>query len=230
MTPDMAFECLLVTRDAEVFSTVSRILRDLSISNDICLSSSKAFKLLRKDGTDLIVMDWEEEASFELLHEIWKWGNWQKPTVVAILPQDRCVPGVHVVLRKPVTDESARKSLKFAYSRMLQDYRRHARCALMASVIATDDRNQTVPVTIMDISNGGVGLRSEQEFTVGTALSFHLLLPGGEKDIHIQVRVLRTREFGTVGCEFLRIPPVDLDILQDWLKLKVQVKKPLTEI
>ncbi len=230
MTPDMAFECLLVTQDPGVFSTVSRILRDLSISTDICLSSSKALNLLAKGSTDLIVIDWEEEASSELLHEIWKSGNWQKPTVVAISPQDRCVPGVHVVLRKPVTDESGRKSLKVAYSRMLQDYRRHARYALMMSVTVTDNRNRTLPVVLMDIGDGGVGLRTEEEFIVGDSLSFRLLLPGANRDINIQARVLWTREFGRVGCEFLRIPPVDLNILQDWLKHKMRVKKPLTEI
>ncbi|MGA2858755.1 MAG: PilZ domain-containing protein [Candidatus Sulfotelmatobacter sp.] len=228
MTPDMAFECLLVTRDAGVFSTVSRILRDLSICTDVCLSPSKALNLLAKGSTDLIVIDWEEGSS-ELLHEIWKPGNWHKPTVVAISSQDRCVPCAHVALKKPLTDESSRKSLRFAYSIMLQDYRRHARYALMMSLIARDDRDRTVPVTIMDIGDGGVGLRSEQEFTVGAILSFHLLLPGANRDIYIHARVLWTREFGRVGCEFLRVPPVDLNFLQDWLKQKLQVKKPLTE-
>ncbi len=229
MTPDMAFECLLVTHDAGVFSTLSRILRDLSICTNVCLSSSKALNLLSKGSTDLVVIDWEEEASSELLHEIWRSGR-QKPTVVAISPQDRSAPGVHVVLRRPVTDESGRKSLKVAYSRMLQDYRRHARYALMMSVVATDHRNRTVPVTITDIGDGGVGLRSEEEFIVGDGLSFRLLLPGAKRDINIQARVLWTREFGRVGCEFLRIPPVDVNILHDWLKHKMQVKKPLIRV
>jgi len=229
MTPDMAFECLLVTHDPGVFSPVSRLLQNLSISTDICLNSSKALQLFRK-GTDLIVIDWEEAASSELLHEIWKSGNWHKPTVVGIIPQDRCLPGVHVVLKKPLTDESSRKSLRFAYSMMLQDFRRHARYVLVTSVMARDDRDRTVPGTIIDIGDGGVGLRSEQEFTVGAALSFHLLLPGANRDIYIQARVLWTREFGRIGCEFLRVPPADLNLLQGWLKQKLQVKKPLTEI
>jgi len=230
MTPDMAFECLLVTRDATVFSTVSRILRDLSICTDVCLSSSKAVTLLDKGSTDLLVVDWEEDTSSELLHEIWKSGNWQKPTVVAISSLDRGLPGVHVVLKKPLTDESSRKSLRFAYSIMLHDYRRHARYALMTSVTARDDRDRTVPVTVMDIGDGGVGLRSEQEFVVGAVLSFPLRLPDEKRDIHIQARVLWTGELGRVGCEFLRVPPVDLNILHDWLKLNIKVKKPLTEI
>jgi hypothetical protein len=207
---------------------LSRILRDLSICTDICLSSAKALDVLGKGGTDLVVIDWEE-ASSDLLQELWKSGKWQKPTIVAISPQER-IPGVHLVLRRPVTDESGRKSLKVAYYRMLQDYRRHARYPLMASVVAMDERNRTVPVTVMDIGDGGVGLTCKEKFVVGDALSFRLSLPGAKRDINIQTRVLWTRDFGRVGCEFFRIPPVDLNILHDWLKQRIQVKKPLTEI
>jgi hypothetical protein len=225
----MAFECLLITQDPGVFSTMSRILRDFSICTDLCLSSSKALKLLGKNGTDLIVIDWEEDSS-EFLHQLWKSSNWQKTTVVAISSQDRRVPGVHVVVRKPVTGESGRKSMKVAYARMLQDYRRHARYALMAPVMAMDDRNRTVPVTIMDIGDGGVGVSSKTEFIVGDALSFRILLPAAKRGINIQARVLWKQGSGRVGCEFLRIPPVDLNILHDWLKQRIQVKRPLAEI
>ncbi len=225
----MAFECLLITHDPQVFSIMSRILRDFSICTDVCLSSSKAVKLLGRSGTDLIVIDWAEDSS-NFLHELWNSPNWQKTTVVAISSQDRRVPGAHIVLRKPVTGESGRASMKIAYSRMLQDYRRHARYALMARVITTDDRNRTVPVTILDIGDGGVGISSREDFVVGDTLSFRILLPTAKRDINIQARVLWTQGSGRVGCEFLRIPPVDLNILHDWLKQRMQVKKPRAEI
>ncbi len=225
----MAFECLLVTHDPGVFGPVSRILRDMSVNIDVCLSSSRAVGLVSKSSTDLIVIDWEHEASSSLLAEIWKLGNWQKPTIVAVSSQDCRRLGVHIFLAKPVTDESGRRSLKNAYCRMLQDYRRHARYALMASITVLDDRNRTVPVTIMDIGDGGVGLISKELFFIGDILSFRLPLPGVDRDISIQARVLWTRDYGRIGCEFLRIPPVDLNILHDWLKQKIQVKKPLTE-
>jgi hypothetical protein len=222
MTPEMAFECLLITRDPGVFNVVSRALQDLSICTHICLSSSKALNLFAKGGTDLIVIDWEDEASSGLLREIWKPGKWQKPTVVAISFEDRCLPGVHVTIKRPITDESSRKSLNLAYPRMLQDYRAHTRYALMMPVVAMDGRKQTMPVTITDIGTGGVGLRSKTELSAGDALSFRLLLPGASREIHLEVRVLWVREFGRMGCEFLRIPPVDLSILQDWLKNKMR--------
>src|SRR5450432_2340101 len=158
MTSDMAFECLLVSRDPGAFNIINRILRNLSICTSICLSSSRAFKVLTETRADLIVIDWEGQASSELVGEIWRWGKCKKPTIVAVADLHGAPPGVHIVVKKPVTDESLKKSLKMAYSRMLYDYRRSARHALMTSLVATDDSHRAVQVTITNIGQGGVGL------------------------------------------------------------------------
>ncbi len=229
MTPEMAFECLLVSHDPAVFCTMDRILQDFSISTNICTTSSKAADLLEEGSTDLIVIDWEGESSSELVQDVWKSRVKQKPTIVAVSTDNRAIPGVHVVIRKPVTPESGTKSLKAAYSRMLQDYRRHARYALMTSVLATNENNRTLSVTVTNIGDGGIGLTTKEKLTIGNILSFRLQLLGAKKEIYIQARVLWTRPYGAAGCEFLRIPPVDLQIMHDWLKSKCRVKRPLIE-
>ncbi len=230
MTPQMAFECLLVSRNPVVIGTLNRTLRDLSISTRICLHSAKALNALADGGADLVVIDWEDEVSSQLLQGIWKKGLRQKPTVVAIAEQESWIPGAHIVLRKPVTAESTAKTLRDAYSRMLLDYRRHARCAIMIPVVATGATNRKVPVTITDIGCGGVGLRSRETVAVGDVLSMHVWLPGARREVYFQARVLWTRPFDRIGCEFLRIPPVDMNILHDWLGRRMQVKKPLVTI
>ena len=229
MTPDMAFECLLVSRDPGVVCVMNRLLSDLSISVDICLSSLKAFDQLSEGSSDLVIVDWEDDSP-EFLGKLRKSRGWQKPTVLAVSSDDRPVSGADVLLRKPVTVESGTKALRAAYSRMVYDHRRHARYVLMIAVTATDDRNRSVDVTIADIGDGGVGLSVRQEFTVGDTLSFHVLLPSTDRAIYIQARVRWTRRYGAVGCEFLRIPPTDLSILHDWLTSKNLIKKPVVDI
>ena len=228
MTSDMEFECLLVSRDPSVVCTLNKQLGDLSINTNICLSTSRALDQLSEGSADLVVVDLEDDAA-ELLQSIQQSGRWQKPTVVAVSSGDYPVPGAHVVVRKPVTDVSVAKSLKAAYSRMLCDYRRHARYALIASVKATV-KDQAVDVTITDIGDGGVGLSSREEFAIGDVLSFHLLLPGTARAIYIEAKVQWARNYGALGCEYVRIPPVDLNILHDWLRKKTQIKKPRVEI
>lgn len=227
MTSDMAFECLFISEDAALFRTVGPILRDLSISTKVCLNSSRAVELLEKGSTDLIVLDWEGASSSEFRHTLWKAGKWRKPTVVAVSSSESPLPGAHVVLKKPVSAEAGRKSFKEAYSRMLVDYRRHVRHPLMLPVVATLDEGRDVPLTVTDIGDGGVGLRTKEELVIGDVLSFCLPLPSAQRGILVHVRVLWTRDYGRAGCEFVRIPTVDLMILHGWLKAKCQVKKPL---
>jgi hypothetical protein len=225
----MAFECLLVSRDPNVVCTMNKQLENLSISTNICLSASRAFDQLAEGSTDLVVVDWEDDST-DLVHRIQNSGRWQKPTIVAVSSGDYPLYGAHVVVRKPVTEASVAKSLKAAYSRMLYDYRRHARYALMSSVKATGQKNQPIDITITDIGDGGVGLSSKEELAIGDELSFHLLLPGATRPIYIEARIQWARNYGAAGCEYVRIPPVDLNILHDWLQSKTQIKKPLVEM
>jgi hypothetical protein len=230
MTPDGAFECLFISRDPAVFSTMDGLLRDFSVCTNLCLSSSKALGMLTGGSTDLLVVDWEGDASSDLLQDLWKSGMRHKPTIVAISALDSDIRGAHITLRKPITVESGTKSLKVAYSRMLLDHRLHARYALMLSVHATDDSNRSIVLMVTNIGDGGIGLRVKQKVIIGQVLAFRLLLPGANREIYIQARVRWTRQDGAAGCEFVRIPPVDLSILHDWLKAKARVKKPLISL
>lgn len=225
MTSDMAFECVFIARDPDLFCTMNRLLRNLSIRTEICLRPSEASRLLMKGSTDLLVVDCEINESLEFLREVGKSGKWRKPTIVAIAPLDYSVPAAHVVLKKPITAETGTKSLKIAYSRMLRNFRRRARCALMMPTMATGQDGRMFPTVATDISNGGIGLKAKARLSTGDVLLFRLLLPGTRQPILIRSRVVWTREYGRAGCEFLRIDPPGGKMLHDWLKQRLQVKK-----
>lgn len=230
MTPEMAFECLLVSSDPSVFCTMHRILTDFSIATNICLSASKAADLLEEGSTDLIVIDWEAESSVDLLREVSESRSRQKPTVLAVTQNDRSLRGVHVVVRKPVTRESATISMRTAYTRMVHDFRKHVRYAVMAPVQVTDGHKRMLAVTVTNIGEGGVGLSTKDSLSVGDTLSFQLRLPETQRDLSIRARVLWTRGYGAAGCEFVRISSVDRQVLLDWIKGRCRIKKPLINV
>lgn len=230
MTPEMAFECLFVSHDPAVFGTMDRILQDFSIRTNVCPNPSSAANLLTEGGTDLIVIDLESEHSSELMHQICESRMRQKPTVLAVSTVDSAIPGVHVILRKPVTPESGAKSLKAAYSRMLQDYRKHTRFALMTPVLATDENNRALSVTVTNIGAGGLGLTAQEKLAIGSILSFRVPLPGLSSEIQIRARVLWNRQYAAAGCEFIRISPTDLQVLHAWLESRYRFKRPLIPV
>jgi hypothetical protein len=230
MTPEMAFECLLVSQDAGLRCTMSEVFNNFSIVVESCLSASQACEMLPERNPELIAIDWDVDASSSVLHTIWNSPHRRKPTILGISGDTRPIPGAHFVLRKPVSSRSATESLKSAYHRMLLDYRLKARYPVMTLLSARENEGRSVSVTVMDIGEGGMGISSKEKLAVGDELSLTLRLPQTRQPIRIQVRIIWTREFGTAGCDFLSIPPVDRDILRDWLKGKTRVKKPLISV
>ena len=222
---------------------MDKILHDFSIHTNVCQNPLRAVDFLADGATDLIVIDMESEHSPELMQKIVESRMRQKPTILAVSAGDCVIPGVHVTLRKPVTPESGATSLKTAYSRMLRDYRKHTRFALMTPVMATDVNNRTFSVTVTNIGEGGVGLTTnidmvergvgptaKEILAVGSIVSFRVPLPGLTSKIYIQARILWTRQYGAAGCEFARIPPGDLQILHAWLETRYRFKRPLIPV
>jgi len=206
---------------------MSRILEDLSIYTNVCMTTDRASHVLRERCIDLIVVDSEDCGSIgDLLQSGGDQGTRRKFTVVVISEQEQPPLGANLLLRKPFTLESGGRLMRMAHSEMVRDYRRKARYALMSSVFATDETGGEVPVTILDVSREGVGIYSKQTLAVGEVLTFPLSLPGVSKGIRVEARILWTRAHGVAGCKFLRMSPEDIETLQYWLAAKDQIKKP----
>jgi hypothetical protein len=230
MTPEMAFQCFLVSRDTAVVCILDPILRDFSICTDVCPDPTKVVDILGQVSADLLVIDLEDKSSAELVSRVYEPDIHQKPTILAVSAMDRATRGVHVVLRKPVTPESGLRSLKTAYSRMLEDFRKHTRFAVMTSVLATGENNRTFPLMVTNVGEGGVGLATKKKIPIGSILSFQMPLPGLKNEICIRARVLWTREYGAAGCEFVSLSSFDGQLLRAWLESRYRIKKPLIPV
>jgi hypothetical protein len=230
MTPEMRFECVLVSKDPAVLGTMDTILRDFSICSSVCQDPLKKSNWLGEGSTDLVVVDLDAIKSSDLLQHLGLSQPRQKPTVLAISATELAVPGVDVMVRKPVTLESGIRSVKAAYSRMLQDFRKHTRFALMTPVLATDENSRYVSLTVTNIGEGGVGLTTKEKLAIGSTLCFPITLPGLENEISIRARVLWTRQYGIAGCEFVHMPPFDVQLFHAWLESRYRIKQPLIAV
>jgi hypothetical protein len=161
MTSDTAFEYLLIPRNPGVVCVLDRFLGNLSIGVHICVSQT--LDQVAPGSIDPIVVDWDDDTA-DLLHGMRTSDRWHKPSAVAVSPPDYPVSGAHVVLPKPVTEESGAISLRVGYSRRLCHYRRRrTRYVLMGSVPTSYHDDRSVDITIADIGDGGVGFVSQEE-------------------------------------------------------------------
>jgi CheY-like chemotaxis protein len=234
MTSEMVFDCLLVSQNVDVLRPMHYLLELLSIRTRVCMTPWRALDLLPTSHPDLIVLDWDlEDSGPKFLQKIRSSGDC-KPTIVAISAGSKSIPGAHVVVPTPLTLESGAKSLGLAYAKMLYHHRRHARFDLMVPVTGTDQNHREISLTITNIGKAGVRLRISGKVEISDRLIFEFLLPGARKGIHVEARVLWLRQDVSgqgliAGCEFVRIPPVDADILDEWCNDKCKVKKPVSE-
>jgi len=228
MTTDMAFECLLVSQDPSVVNIMNELLGDLAFCTTVCPNSTTAFSVLSEGSTDLVIVD-GQKASAELLNRITPARTGDKPTILVVSEAENPLQGPYSLLRKPITAESGKQFLQKAYAKLLRDYRKHKRYALMESVNARLNDNGSVRITLANIGEGGIGLNTGESLARRDVLSFPLLLPGTESPIHIESRVLWVRQYGAVGCEFTNMSQADLGCLSNWLENQCRIKKPLVE-
>lgn len=229
MTPEMQFECLLVCNEPAIYSTFCRLLQNFSIAIDHSLLGSKSLQAIDKGRHDLIVIDCQDETYADTLQKFSSVTRKPKPIVVLIAEQQLHAGGTHIFLQKPVTDWSVTQALKSAYSRMLMNHRWHARYALYERVEARDDAGRTYQVVITDIGVGGFGLRATG-LSVGAKLSLRIHPQGLPSALPMEGRVIWTRDYGVAGCEIVTMQSADRELLRDWLKDHICVRKPLISV
>ena len=225
MTPEMVFECLVVSDDIQVLSLMKCALDRLSIDVERCANPVKGLELLAKRDVDLVVCDCKgAPGEIELVNGVLTSDRKRKPTVItvvdsAFLALGAKSAGAHVIIRKPLTRESSAQGLKTAYSRMVREERRAARYAIMRRVLAKNQRGELVPITITDISEHGIGLFSKKKIDVGELLSFELALSNA-MSITVQARLLWTRH-SLGGADFECMSDADRRFLHGWLASRV---------
>jgi CheY-like chemotaxis protein len=230
MTSEMAFECLLVSADPSVNRTLSPMLRDLSITTNLCQDPASISFHMNERSTDLFVVDVDGPHGDEAIRQIRGAQRYHKPTIVAVSTSGQKVPAVDVHLRKPITRDSGIQSLRTAYSRMVRDFRKHTRSAIMQHTLAKDQSDMPVSIIVTNIGEGGVGLASHRKLAIGSQLSFETTLPGLDTKIHIRARVLWNRDYGAAGAEFVYLKPFHLHLLHAWLDSRYRLKKPLIPV
>jgi len=225
VTTDMAFECVLVSKDMSVITTMNRLLSDFSISTNVCPSAADAGSLLEGRSVDLVIVDFQDDSCKDLLSKIGRTGRFQRTAVLAIADNNQFVRRADILLEKPFWTDSALKQLRMAYSKMMRDHRLRGRVPLIASANATNQNQQSVPLKITDIGYEGIGFRPQAAVAANDVLTFHLSLPDMPGSLLIKLKVLWTRNYGIAGGRFEDLAPRDVATLRDWMRRKTWVKR-----
>lgn len=78
--------------------------------------------------------------------------------------------------------------------------------------------NTIAAAVTLNISHGGLAIRTTNLLDVGTAVNARFRLPGGSKEIDAEARVVWTDRRVGMGLQFTRLQPADETAIHDWVR------------
>src|SRR5499425_2270986 len=180
----MALEALLLSRDNQVLKTISRVLDDANIDVQVCSSSEDALQILTRHKYDTFVVDCDDiPAAPQVLQQLRK-GKSNKSCIAFALVNGRTSVrqafemGANFVLDKPISAERATRSVRAAQGLIMRERRRYHRHLLSASGAILVDSGAELPVSITNISHGGISIECNRRLDEGGAARLKFILPG----------------------------------------------------
>jgi DNA-binding response OmpR family regulator len=218
-------QILVVDDDAPSCELIAEILRSAGFDANPLTDSREAAERLTKEKFHAVFLDMRMPPpdGLELARHVR--GSLMNASTVIIMitgEQDRTLMkrafdiGVEFFLFKPVERNKLLKLVRVAESSIERERRRSTRVPVSCSVLLESNGKQLEGATI-DLSVGGMLLRSYLVFPVGTLVKVELQLQPGSPPLEFEARVIRTIGTDCMGVQFNRLDAKQSARLQEFL-------------
>jgi CheY-like chemotaxis protein len=223
MAVNMALTSLLVCSDAQAIQVLSRILQDLGIAVEPCGDLRMARARLEDRHFDALLVDCQDQAAAVELIAIARNAPDNKTVAIAIVSgqnqdHDIFAKGANFILYKPISRERAAHSMRAARGLMRRERRLRPRIPVQASTSITYADKADVPAALVDLSEDGVAIRSDNKLPPFCKVYFQFALPGNASLIRLSGEVMWQDSSGRVGIRFAQVPQSSRRLLNDWLQ------------
>lgn len=220
----MALQALLVSRDREVQRTLRRVLDSANIDVEISLSPEHAQSSLNRKKYDALLVDCDDtERGADILQSLRK-GKSNKSCISFALVNGKTTVqqafefGANFVLDKPISQERAARSVRAAQGLILRERRRYHRHLTNAKGAILVDSGSELPVSITNISQGGISIECNRQLDQGGAARLKFLLPGTKKSFEVKGEVMWSNSEGQAGIRFQVLSVEAKKELDSWLE------------
>ncbi|HXE90471.1 MAG TPA: PilZ domain-containing protein [Terriglobales bacterium] len=227
----MRANTLLFSQDPEVVRVLSRALSDLSIGVEICPDVENVIQRLESQKFDAVIVDSDEGCNAWGLLAGMRKSRLNRRSVGVALARDQesfrtaFDMGANLVIDKPIQGERAARNLRAAQAVILRELRRCTRYKVEISATVENGAG-IVPATVIDISEGGVGLRTRKPLVAGESVQIRFTLPETEMPFDARVEIVWSKEDGRAGTRFLTFAPLSKLALQRWLQMRGEDELP----
>jgi len=206
-----------------MIDVVQRALLDLGIGVEVYSTADWAREDLADSKFDAVILDCEVAGAPNLLQMIRGTANNSRTLAFAIVPDDETLQqalasGANLALEKPISVDRARSSLRAAYGLIMQERRRFFRHPLDVAVrVAVSERLQLVG-TALNISEGGMAIRCDEELPINAQVKLVLLLPGEKAELEAKGTIVWKDARGHAGVRFEQMSAPNRENLNEWLE------------
>jgi CheY-like chemotaxis protein len=217
----MTLLALLVSTDDSVSEVLGRVLPACGIAVERFSDLPTAVARLQQQKFDTLIVDFDEpESAAEIVEEARRLNPENPPVTVALIAErsrarNLLTLGAHFVLYKPVSEESAKASLRALTALLKRERRRAYRVPVQAPVEITLPDNHKTEGILLDLSETGMDVLTAEPQTAGALLQIKFQLPNGSLELEAYGQVAWANPNGQTGVHFL-----DLD---DAIKMRLRV-------
>jgi len=218
-------QILVVDDDAPSCELIAEILRSAGFDASPLTNSREAAERLTKEKFHAVFLDMRMPPpdGLELARQI-RGSRINASTVIIMITgeQERTLMrrafeiGVGFFLFKPVERNKLLKLIRVAESSIDRERRRSTRVPMRCAVLLESNGKQLEGATV-DISSGGMLVRSYLAFPAGTLVKVKLELKTGSTPLEFEARVVRTIGTDCMGLEFNQLDPKQSARLQEFL-------------
>jgi PilZ domain-containing protein len=215
----MTLSSMVISRDWAEVSVLECILGGLHIAVDVEPEPERARAKLAKTKIDALIVDCDLEGTAGFLRGLTNNLNAVPLVIVSGFDaQSRLQDsGATFAFQKPISVEQAVHTLSAARNMILDGRLRYNRHALDLPVTLTCGSKKKVDAHLLNLSQGGVGIRVSRPLAATGSVRVSFQLPESKLQVKLQGEVAWTDQLGNAGIRFLNMGPEVQRDLKLWL-------------
>ena len=220
----MDLRTLVVCPDQDSANLLKTVLAEMEITAEHTPSISRGLERLQAESFDAVILDYRaDQSSEEFLAKLRQNRTRSRNTLlIAILDADFSARpifglGANFVLYRPLSLERTRLSLRAARGLMRRERRRGPRIPLNSPTSLAHAGAEDLKGTILDLSDGGTSLRSENQLPPAGKVYFQFALPGQQGAVRLSGEVAWQDASGKTGIRFVDVPQASRRLMHAWL-------------
>ena len=213
---------MVVSRDWQEVSVLECILGGLHIDCDVESHLERAQAKLARSKVDALIVDCDLTGTDQFLRQLQREIPSPLNTTLVLMSgrrQRRAIgaTGALFSFEKPISVEQAVRTLSAARNLILDSRLRYHRQATAISVSLFLSRQKRLQAELLNLSQGGIGVRLGKEFDVRQPIQLSFKLPGTRCTVKARGEIAWMDREGNAGIRFLDLPERLQRNLQLWL-------------